>query len=188
MAIRVLADQAAPARVPPPSWCRPGGYARNSTLTLSGSRPAAIAFLSHMGAVGLHSLHATGVGDDRIGPFRGETLALLASRPPGKLAAVLAASGVRSAAPGTEVFSFVVNRVHLLSIGEHRRIAIQHDRVRLPRRPTVSSTRSVNSSARSYRFVMRRLLLAGRNSVPRRRCCWLRNSSQRGPRSGDPAC
>ena len=78
---------------------------------------------------------AAALGDDRVGPARGELLA--ARRAAGladRHAALRRARRVERPAH-LEVLALVVDRMDLAAVGEHRDLAVEHHRVGLPRLP-----------------------------------------------------
>src|SRR5205814_7300838 len=83
-------------------------------------------------AVCLHAFDAAGIGDDGVGPARGEFLAArgaagLAYR---RTALRRARRVQRAAAP--EVLALEVHRMDLAAVGEHRRVAVDYDGVGFP--------------------------------------------------------
>ena len=91
---------------------------------------------AHRLAVGLHRGDAAAaLGDDRVGPARGEQLA--ARRAAGladRHAALRRARRVERPA-ALEVLALVMDRVDLRTVGEHRLVAVEHHGVGLPRLP-----------------------------------------------------
>ena len=105
-------------------------------LDVVGIAPDLHGTAAHFVAIGLHALDATAaLGDDRVGPARGEALA--ARRAAGladRHAALRRARRIQGTA-ALEVFALVVDRMNLAAVGEHRDFAVQHHGVGLPRLP-----------------------------------------------------